>query len=118
MYFLIFLELCVISAFALLFSSISSPMFSAVSTFCIFFVGHGLRNIKDLTDTVESVFADKALMVMYYVLPALFHFDMKHRAAYANPQDATQILFVIGYATAYCTIVLLFTSVFFQKRQL
>ena len=117
-YFLIFLELCVISAFALLFSSISSPMFSAVGTFCIFFVGHGLRNLKDLTETVESALGDWILTVMYYVLPALFHFDMKHKAAYADPQGAGDILFAVGYAAAYCTVVLAFTCAIFRRRQL
>lgn len=117
-YFLIFLELCVISAFALLFSSISSAMFSAVGTFCIFFIGHGLRNLKDLTEKVESPLGDWVLTIMYYVLPALFNFDMKHRAAYADPQSAGNILFVVGYAAAYCTVILALTCVIFRRRQL
>ncbi len=117
-YFLIFLELCVISAFALFFSSISSTMFSAVGTFCVFFIGHGLRNIKDLTDTVESVVGDWVLTIMYYVLPALFNFDMKHRAAYADPQGAGDVFLVVGYAVVYCTVVLAFTCAIFRRRQL
>lgn len=117
-YFLIFLELCVISAFAVFFSSISSPMFSAVGTFCIFFIGHGLRNLKDLTDTVESAFGDALLTALYWILPALFNFDMKHRAAYGDPQDLSDILFCVAYAAAYCTAILLFTCVFFRRRQL
>lgn len=117
-YFLVFLELCVVSAFAVFFSSVSSPMFSAVATFCVYFMGHGLRNLKDLTDTVESALADKVLMVMYYVLPGLFNFDMKHRAAYANPQSTNDILWCVAYAAAYCAAVLAFTCAIFRRKQL
>lgn len=117
-YFLIFLELCVISAFAVFFSAISSPMFSAVGTFCVFFIGHGLRNIKDLMETVESALGNVVLTTAYWVLPALFNFDMKHRAAYGDPQDLKSILFCVAYAAAYCTVILLFTCVFFRRRQL
>jgi ABC-type transport system involved in multi-copper enzyme maturation permease subunit len=117
-YFLIFLELCVVSAFAIFFSSVSSPMFSAIATFCVYFMGHGLRNLKDLTDTVGSAFADKVLMVMYYVLPGLFNFDMKHRAAYANPQSMNDIIWCITYAAAYCAVVLALTCVIFRRKQL
>lgn len=117
-YFLVFLELCILSAFAIFFSVISSPMFSAIGTFCVFFIGHGLRNIKDLTDTVESGLGDTILMIIYYVMPALFNFDMKHRAAYAAPQAAGDILLHVLYAVAYCAVILSFTCVVFRRKQL
>ncbi|MFC1671799.1 ABC transporter permease [Planctomycetota bacterium] len=117
-YFLIFLELCVIAALGVFFSAISSPVFSAVATFGAFFVGHGLRNLKDLTEVVESPFGDAALKIMYWVLPALFYFDMKHQAAYAQPKDLGSLLWCVVYALFYCTVILGLTCAVFRKRQL
>lgn len=118
-YFLIFLELAVISAFAVFFSCVSSPTFSAIATFCMYFIGHGLVNIKDLAvDRVTSGVGYVVLQIVYWVLPALFHFDMKHQAAYGDPQSAGTILLTVGYAVAYCTVVIVFSCAIFRRKQL
>jgi hypothetical protein len=117
-YFLIFLELCVVAALGVFFSAISSPVFSAIATFCSFFIGHGLRNIKDLTEVVESRVGDLVLHLMYWILPSLFVFDIKHYAAYAQPRGAGAILGCIVYAVFYCTVILTLTCVIFRRRQL
>ncbi len=117
-YFLIFLELCVVAALGVFFSVISSPVFSAIATFCTFFIGHGLRNIKDLTDVVESQAGDLILKAMYWVLPGLFMFDIKHYAAYAQPRSLGTILGCVVYAVCYCIVILTLTCVIFRRRQL
>jgi ABC-type transport system involved in multi-copper enzyme maturation permease subunit len=117
-YFLIFLELCVIAALGVFFSAISSPVFSAVATFCAFFIGHGLRNLKDLTEVVESPAGDLVLKAFYWLLPGLFMFDIKHYAAYAQPRSIDSILWCVVYAAFYCTLVLAFTCAIFRRKQL
>ena len=117
-YFLIFLELCVISAFAVFFSSISSPVFSAVATFGIFFIGHGLRNLDALSGTIESASTRFLLQTAYKILPALFLFDMKHQAAYADPEGVLDILLRVAYAAAYCAAILAVTCTVFRRKQL
>ena len=51
---MIYMELMLITALALLFSSFSSPALSALLTFCIFIIGHFSADLKSLATSLGS----------------------------------------------------------------
>ena len=54
---LIYLELIILTAVALLFSSFSSPALSALLTFFIFIIGHFSSDLKQLATSMGSIAA-------------------------------------------------------------
>src|SRR5437762_4386308 len=65
--YLIFLELMVITAVALLFSSFSSPMLSALFTFSLFIIGSFSQDLKGLADRASSSAVWALCQTLYYL---------------------------------------------------
>src|SRR5215207_5688466 len=79
--FLIFLELCVTTSIAILFSSFSSPALSALFSFMIFVIGHLSASLLDLAVNMNSTAATYFFGAIYYLLPNLAHFSFRTEAA-------------------------------------
>lgn len=114
--FLIFLELCVTTAVAILFSSFSSPALSALMTFMIFIIGHLSASLLDLAIGMKSASAAYFFSAIYYLLPNLAHFSFRTEAANGLVPNAPMILGGIAYALIYIAILLTFTIVIFKRR--
>src|SRR6185436_18426174 len=65
---LIYFELLIITAVALVFSSFSSPALSALLTFFVFIIGHFSTDLKALADTSGSAPARFVFRAVYYLL--------------------------------------------------
>ena len=79
---MIYLQLLVITAIAILFSTYSSALLSAAFTFGLTIAGHfslDLRNFDQVSDSSALVGLTRAL---YYVLPNLSTFDVKARVVH------------------------------------
>lgn len=113
---LIFLELTIITAIAILFSSFSSPALSALLTFLVFVIGHLSASLRDLGKTMQSAVASGVLEVLYYVLPNLSLFSFRTEAAIGMMPTPSMILGSIGYAVAYIVVVLAIASAVFARR--
>ena len=66
---LIYLELAILTAVALLFSSFSSPALSALLTFFIFIAGHFSADLKTFAASLGGAAARWFFTGLYYVLP-------------------------------------------------
>ncbi|HEV7700519.1 MAG TPA: ABC transporter permease subunit [Pyrinomonadaceae bacterium] len=113
---LIFLELTVTTAVAIMFSSFSTPALSALLTFFIFLIGHFSSSLRDLAEGMGSRSAIVFFNAVYYALPNLAHFSFI--ANTANGQTAP--LSFIGssalYALAFDAILIGITVVIFSRR--
>lgn len=76
------LEFAVVIALSLALSSLTSPLFSAVMTFVIALLCHGVESILDLRQYVDSPFAKELLTYLYHLLPNFSNFDYKLEAAH------------------------------------
>lgn len=113
---LIFLELMLVTAIALFFSSFSSPMLSAVLTFGFYIVGHFNADLKNFEQVVESPAAGWIARALYYVLPNLAPFDIKADVVHARPVAAGYMAWTAGYAALYIAVLLLAAIVIFSRR--
>ncbi len=113
---LIFVELALVTAVALFFSTFSSPMLSAAFTFGLYIVGHFNADLKHFEQVVDSRVAAYAARALYYVLPNLAPFDIKAAIVHGQPVSAGYVLITVGYAVVYIAFVLAAAMLVFSRR--
>ncbi len=113
---LIYVELAVVTAIALLFSTYSSALLSATFTSAIWVAGHFVGDLR----TIEQVGASGATAwrawLVSWVLPNLALFDIKAEVVHGVPVPAGQVLAAVGYGIAYSAAMLSMAVAIFQRR--
>ena len=113
---MIFLQLAIVTAVALLFSTFSSPMLAAFLTFGLYIVGHfnaDLRNFEAVVDSRPLAYTARAL---YYLLPNLAPLDIKNEVVHAVPVHLGYLLFNTAYAVLYVSTLLAAATFIFMRR--
>jgi Cu-processing system permease protein len=113
---MIFLQLAIVTAIALLFSTFSSPMLAAALTFGLYVVGHfnaDLRNFETVIGSKPVVYLARAL---YYLLPNLAPFDIKAQVVHAVHVPAGLLLLNTAYAVVYIAALLTAATLIFRRR--
>jgi ABC-type transport system involved in multi-copper enzyme maturation permease subunit len=114
--FLIFLELTILTAVAVLFSSFSSPALSALLSFFVFIIGHFSASLNDLAKSLGSELAQLFFGAIYYLLPNLSHFSFIANSAHGQFPPASMIFGGVGYAIVYVAILMILTILIFSRR--
>jgi len=113
---LIFVELLVVTAIALFFSTFSSPLLSAAFTFGLVVVGHFSNELRNFQDVVNSPGAAWIAKALYWVVPNLAQFDVKAQVVHGQTVHAGYIAFAMGYAALYIAMLLVIASYVFSRR--
>ena len=113
---LIFLELTILTAVAIMFSSFSTPALSALLTFFVFVIGHFSASLRDLARDLGSPSAQLLFNVIYYLFPNLSHFSFTTEASNGMIQPAGLIGVAALYASAFNIILLTATVIIFKRR--
>jgi Cu-processing system permease protein len=113
---LIFLELTILTAVAIVFSSFSSPALSALLTFFVFIIGHLSSSLRDLAAALGSRAVVLFFDVIYYLLPNLSHFSFRTEAANGLVPSPEMILGATMYAIVYVAILTSVTVLIFSRR--
>jgi ABC-type transport system involved in multi-copper enzyme maturation permease subunit len=114
--FLIFLELMLITALALFFSTFSTPLLSAALTFGFYIVGHFNADLRNFEQVVDSRAAAWLARGLYHVLPDLAAFDVKTQVVHGLPVPAGYLALTTAYGLTYIAVLLLLATVIFSKR--
>ena len=120
---LIFFEVVVITAIAVLFSSFSTPFLSGMFTIGIFLLGRSVPDIRSIAGKMENPVVSPLLEAMARVVPDLRYFFVTG-AEIDGAQVSINGTFVGwgyvasagGYAAFYTTLVLLLAMVLFSRR--
>jgi len=113
---LIYMELMLVTAIALLFSSFSSPALSALLTFLIFVIGHFSADLKSLAVSLGSASARWLFTSLYYLLPNLANYSFITPAAHGNAPSAAFVFSTALYALVYITVILAAATLIFSRR--
>ncbi len=116
--YLIYLELAILTALALLFSTFTSAVLSGVLTAFLYVVGHFSTDLKHLDTVVESSFVPQLTQVLYYLVPNLRNFDVKSRVVAGDPVPFSLLGYSTAYAVLYISILLVLAAVVFSRRNL
>ncbi len=111
------IEIMVLLAILLLFSSFSSTTLTSIMGVIFFVVGHAMPDLKLFADQVKVPTLKYAAYGFYYVLPNLENFNLRIDLAYGLPLQADQILYSICYGLIYIVLLLYLTKLVFQGRE-
>ena len=115
---LIFFELMIVTAVAVMFSSFSSPALSSLLTFLVFVIGHFSASLKDFAEGLGSTAAKYFFALVYYILPNLSFFGFVTPAARGETPEFTTLFLALIYAVVYSCVLLFITILIFRRRNL
>ena len=113
---LIFFELTITTAIAIVFSSFSTPALSALFTFMIFVIGHFSSALRELASSSSSQIARLVFEGIYYLLPNLSNFTFITEAAHALSPSPGMLLGSSAYALLYDAVLITVGVVIFSRR--
>jgi len=115
--YLILIELMVITAIALLFSTFSSSStLSAIFSIAIYLIGHLTEELKLIGDNLQNFILKETINLFYYLLPNFDNFNVKGRVAYGLEVSGTYLSLVTLYGISYIAVMLFLSGMIFQKR--
>jgi Cu-processing system permease protein len=115
---LVYVQLLLVTAMALFFSTFSSPMLSAVLTLGLYVIGHFNADLKHFDAVVTSGPVVWLLRALYYLLPNLAPFDITAQVVHGQPVAAGYVLMTVGYAAVYVAFLLTAACLIFARRDL
>jgi hypothetical protein len=115
---MIFLALMIITAFALLFSSFSTPILSGLFTLSFFIIGHLTPELLELGKKADSQTLRYVTEALYYIFPNLEYFNIKGQVVHHLPLEKGYLFFASLYGLFYTLIILLLSMVIFQNRDI
>jgi ABC-type transport system involved in multi-copper enzyme maturation permease subunit len=110
------LELTVVTAVAVMFSAISTPVLSAIYTMAIYVVGQWSYDLRSFAAQFPPGLAG-LIQISANLVPNLPLFNMRTLAAEGQTATATQLVMASGYAVAYCACVLCLATAAFETRE-
>jgi ABC-type transport system involved in multi-copper enzyme maturation permease subunit len=113
---LIFVELLVVTAVAIVFSCFTTPMLASLFTLGITVVGKLSAQLKELSDAGDDPGLEIIAGIVYRVLPDLATFDIRTEAAYGRPVDWEFVGYATGYGFLWTAVLLAIGTVVFQYR--
>jgi ABC-type transport system involved in multi-copper enzyme maturation permease subunit len=113
---LIYLNLAVVTAVAVFFSTYSSPMLSAAFTIGIYIAGQFSADLKHLDVIVDSQAAAALAKACYYVLPDFARFDIKVAVVHGIPVSGAYLASTAAYAVTYIAALLFGAVMIFSRR--
>jgi len=112
----IFLELILVTGFAMLFSAFSSPALSAIFTLCLFVAGHLSADLRLFAARFGGGATKLLAETLYVLLPNLSRLNFKDHAVHALPIDGGTAALSVVYAVFYAATLVLAAVAIFQRR--
>lgn len=114
--FLIYLELTLLIAIALMFSSFTTPMLAALFSFAAYAIGHFSGDLRQASQLSDSVVIRGVLTTLYYLLPNLSNFGFITEASHGRIVPLRIAVQATVYAVIYIGILLSASALIFQRR--
>ncbi len=113
---LILFELLVVTALAILFSSFSTPILSALFTLSCYLVGHLSWSLRLLEGRLETGWGRALCEVLYWVLPNLERFNIRSQAVHGVAVSGSEVGLAMVYGLAYAGILIAAACACFERR--
>lgn len=113
---LVFFELTIVVAVALLFSSFSSPALSALLTFAVFVIGNFSADMRLIGASGGTTSGRALLGALYYLLPNLSHYAYITDASHGVTPTPSAFAAAVLYALLYDSVLLAAATLIFNRR--
>jgi ABC-type transport system involved in multi-copper enzyme maturation permease subunit len=112
----IFLELCLITSVALLFSCFSTPILSSLFSLAFYLIGHFSWGLETLIKKVKPGVGRALAQLLYHFVPDLENFNFKTEIVQNLPIPPKIYLFSTLYGIFYTAFILALALLVFRKR--
>jgi ABC-type transport system involved in multi-copper enzyme maturation permease subunit len=112
----IFLELVLVTAVAILFSSFSTPILSSIFSLAFYLIGHLSWALETLIRKMQAGAGRTAAQVFYTFLPDLENFNFKTEVVHGLPIPAGIFLSSFLYGIFYTAFILVLAVLVFRRR--
>lgn len=112
---MIFVELMVITAVAMVFSTFTSTTLSAIFTLAIYVIGHLTPDLKTFGEKMDEL-GRTVMNGLYYVLPNLERFNLKGHVIHHVAIRTADVTLIALYGLAYTAMLLLLAALIFERR--
>lgn len=113
---LIFVEILVVTAVALFFSTFSSTTLSAIFTLGLYVIGHLTADLRTVVANSESGPIKSLVDLLYYLCPNLEMLNIKGQAAVGIVAAPEYLLLASLYGVMYAGVLLTGACLVFQQR--
>lgn len=114
--FLIFIELCLVTSLAILFSSFSTPILSSIFSLSFYLIGHFSGGLETLIQKIKPGVGKALIQAIYFLLPNLENFNVKSEVVHHLPLPFQFFFFSTLYGIFYTLFVLTVAFLVFRKR--
>ncbi|MBW2646856.1 MAG: ABC transporter permease subunit [Deltaproteobacteria bacterium] len=119
----ILFSLLIVTAVAVFFCTLTTSSFmSMLLTLCVYYIGQNVELVRKLlferTEFIPNLLLRQGISVVSWIFPNLSAFDLKTTAAYGLPVKASYLLWTAGYGLTYVGLLLAFSILIFQRREL
>jgi ABC-type transport system involved in multi-copper enzyme maturation permease subunit len=113
----LYMSLVLVTAVALLFSTLTSTVLAAICTTALVVAGRFVDVIRNMHDVVPGapLWLTNGL---YHIIPNLQFFNFKEEAVYGDPIPMLTIVWVVAYGAAYSATALLLAVAAFRRREM
>lgn len=111
------MEMGIFTALLVFFSTISTPLTSAIAAAMILFGGHSMSSVLRTASGIGGPFFG-FIQVVYYVFPNLEKFNIRNIVVHNIQVPTASILFSVLYAALYTAILLYLANYFLKKKEL
>ncbi len=115
---LTYLELALLTAVALLFSTFTTTTLATIFTLSIFVIGHLSGDLMTMGAKLEVQSTVVLLKGIYYTLPNLSYFNIRAQVVHNIPVASAYLFFVFCYALLYTTLLMGIATFIFKRRDL
>jgi len=115
---LIGVELMLITATAIFFSTFSSPFLSVAAASLKYKIGHFGEDLKNINTIVRSMVLPYITTAVYYVMPNLSALDVKSAVVHGLPVSGSSMMLATASSMLYIATLLVGSIVIFSRRDL
>lgn len=112
----IFVELCLITAVAMLFSCFSTPILSTLFSLSFYLIGHLSWGLETLINKMPQGGVKTLARIMYTLLPDLENFNFKTEIVHHLPIPPKIFLYSSLYGIFYTVFILALAMLVFRRR--
>jgi ABC-type transport system involved in multi-copper enzyme maturation permease subunit len=117
-FYLAYLELMLITAAVVLFSTLVSPPLAAVATLLLYVIGHLSESLRSFGALLGSPLQARLLEIVYYVVPNLEVFNVRGAVVHGDAVSSSHVLLATLYGLGYSTVLLILAGAVFARKEL
>lgn len=114
--FLILMKLFLVTALAVLFSTLSSPILGAIMVFSFYVFGHATGIFLELPPHLKDTLFEPVLKALYYILPNFSNFDIRAEVVNGVPVSVWYVVYVLVYGILYSILFVYLAILMFETK--